>query len=72
MDVYAKLHEMLRAMKNRSAGGGDKSGRYKKADTARRHFILTRGLLGIDTALPSLTLGVAKFFIFIGSRLEVW
>jgi hypothetical protein len=40
MDVYAKLHEMLRAMKNRSAGGGDKQGRYKRADTARQHFIL--------------------------------
>ena len=54
MDVYAKLHEVLRAMKNRSAGGGDKQGRYKKADTARRHFILTRGLSGIDSLLPSL------------------
>lgn len=52
MDVYSKLNQLLRAMKERSAGGGNKSGRYKKADTARRHFLQTRGLPGKHHCAP--------------------
>ena len=59
MDVYAKLNEVLRAMKARSAGGGDKSGRYKKPDTARRSFIKTRGLPGAPTISDCLIVSIS-------------
>ena len=47
----ARLETLLQDMSTRQAGGCNRSGRYKKDDTARRHFINT-------TALPNLRAGI--------------
>jgi hypothetical protein len=49
----AELRQLLVDISRRSAGGGQKSGRYNKHDTARLRFTRDKALKGFESAFWS-------------------